>query len=45
MTVSLMVVAVLGSGSGEATALNVTEIGTFDDQAKCKAAIACASFQ
>jgi hypothetical protein len=41
-------VAILGPGSGQANnpsvavALNVTEIGTFEDQTKCKAAIASA---
>jgi hypothetical protein len=48
MTVLLMIVAILGTGSGQSnnpslgSALNVTEIGTFDDLAKCKAAIASA---
>jgi hypothetical protein len=48
MTVLLMIVAILGTGSGQPNnptvggVLNVTEIGTFDDLAKCKAAIASA---
>jgi hypothetical protein len=48
MTVLLMVVGMLGSGPGQANnpnvsaALYVTEIGMFEDQAKCKAAIASA---
>ena len=48
MIVLLMIVTILGAGSGQpnnltaGSALNVTEIGTFDDLAKCKAAIASA---
>jgi hypothetical protein len=46
MIVLLMIVAILGpAGQPNPTvgnALNVTEIGTFDDLAKCKAAIASA---
>ena len=48
MTVLLMIVAILGTGAGQPNnatvggALNVTEIGTFDGLAKCKAAIASA---
>jgi hypothetical protein len=47
MTALLMIV-ILGTGSGQSSnqtvggALNVVEIGTFDDLAKCKAAIASA---
>jgi hypothetical protein len=48
MMVLLMIVTILGAGSGQSnnsnlgSGLNVTEIGTFDDLAKCKAAIASA---
>ena len=50
MTVLLMIVAMLGTGSGQPNptaggALNVTEIGIFDDLARCKAAIASAHFE
>ena len=43
----VMIVAILGTGSGQPNptgggALNVTEIGIFDDIAKCRAAIASA---
>jgi hypothetical protein len=47
MTALLMIV-ILGTASGQSSnqpvggALNVVEIGTFDDLAKCKAAIASA---
>jgi hypothetical protein len=48
MTILLMIVAILGPGAGQSnnpsagSALTVTEIGSFDDLAKCKAAIASA---
>ena len=48
MIILLMIVAILGPGAGQSnnpsagSALTVTEIGSFDDLAKCKAAIASA---
>jgi hypothetical protein len=51
MTVLLMIVAILGPGSGQtgnpngSSALTVTEIGTFEDREKCKAAIASAHIE
>jgi hypothetical protein len=47
MIILLMIVSILGAGAGQSnpsvgSALTVTEIGTFDDLAKCKAAIASA---